>query len=57
MKGFTKLLALVLACLMTVSVFVACGGGDVLVITVLQAEGGKRMPAPDYFRGHPLDVE
>ncbi len=36
---------------------VACGGGDVLVITVLQAEGGKRMPAPDYFRGHPLDVE
>ena len=33
----------------------ACGGGEVLEITVLQAEGGKRMPAPDYFRGHPLD--
>ena len=34
---------------------IACGSGDVLVITVLQAEGGKRMPAPDYFRGHPLE--
>ena len=33
----------------------ACGNGDVLEITVLQAEGGKRMAAPDYFRGHPLD--
>ena len=33
---------------------VACGGGNVLVITILQAEGGKRMAAPDYFRGHPL---
>ena len=35
---------------------VACGGGKVLVITTLQAEGGKRMAAPDYFRGHPLDL-
>ena len=33
----------------------ACGEGEVLEITVLQAEGGKRMAAPDYFRGHPLD--
>lgn len=33
----------------------ACGGGAVLEITMLQAEGGKRMAAPDYFRGHPLD--
>jgi len=32
----------------------ACGEG-VLEIRVLQAEGGKRMPAPDYFRGHPLE--
>lgn len=32
---------------------VACGDG-VLVITRLQAEGGKRMAAVDYFRGHPL---
>lgn len=31
-----------------------CGDGKVLEITVLQAEGGKRMAAPDYFRGHPL---
>ena len=25
-------------------------------ITSLQAEGGKRMAAPDYFRGHPLEA-
>lgn len=35
---------------------IACGGGDVLVITQLQAEGGKRMAAPDYFRGHPIEL-
>ena len=35
---------------------VAAGDGKVLVITVLQAEGGKRMAAPDYFRGHPLTL-
>ena len=33
---------------------VACGEGAVEV-TSLQAEGGKRMAAPDYFRGHPLE--
>lgn len=32
---------------------IACGQGAVEV-TSLQAEGGKRMAAPDYFRGHPL---
>ena len=32
----------------------ACGEGAV-EIRVLQAEGGKRMAAPDYFRGHPLE--
>ena len=32
---------------------IACGDG-VLVITRLQAEGGKRMAAADYFRGHPI---
>ena len=35
---------------------IACGGGDVLVITCLQAEGGKKMAAPDYFRGHPIEL-
>jgi len=25
-------------------------------ILQLQAEGGKRMAAPDYFRGHPLEL-
>jgi methionyl-tRNA formyltransferase len=34
---------------------VACGEGAI-EIRMLQAEGGKRMSAPDYFRGHPLEV-
>ncbi len=34
----------------------ACGGGTVIEIRSLQAEGGKRMAAPDYFRGHPLEL-
>ncbi len=33
---------------------IACGEGAV-EIRSLQAEGGKRMNAPDYFRGHPLN--
>lgn len=33
---------------------IACGGGAVLRILSLQAEGGKRMAAADYFRGHPI---
>ena len=33
----------------------ACGEG-ILEILSLQAEGGKRMAAPDYFRGHPLEL-
>ena len=34
---------------------VACSEGAV-EIRSLQAEGGKRMAAPDYFRGHPLEI-
>ena len=34
----------------------ACGDGSVIEIRSLQAEGGKRMAAPDYFRGHPLEI-
>ena len=34
---------------------IACGEGAVEV-TSIQAEGGKRMAAPDYFRGHPLEI-
>lgn len=34
---------------------VACGEG-VVEILQLQAQGGKRMAAPDYFRGHPLEI-
>lgn len=33
---------------------IACGGGTVLHIDELQADGGKRMKAADYLRGHPL---
>ncbi len=33
---------------------IACGQGAVEILS-LQAEGGKRMAAPDYFRGHPLE--
>lgn len=34
---------------------IACGEGAVEILS-LQAEGGKRMAAPDYFRGHPLET-
>ena len=34
---------------------IACGVGAVEIRSI-QAEGGKRMNAPDYFRGHPLEV-
>lgn len=34
----------------------AVGGGERVVITLLQADGGKKMPAPDYFRGHPINL-
>lgn len=36
---------------------IACGEGKFVVITRLQAEGGKQMQAPDYFRGHPIEIE
>lgn len=35
---------------------IACGQGAI-EIRSLQAQGGKRMNAPDYFRGHPLKAE
>jgi len=35
---------------------IACGDGKVAQITQLQAEGGKRMAAADYFRGHPIEI-
>jgi len=34
---------------------IACGE-NIIEIRQLQAEGGKRMAAPDYFRGHPLEL-
>ena len=33
---------------------IACGDGKSLIITQLQADGGKRMAAADYLRGHPI---
>lgn len=36
---------------------VACGQGGVALVRELQAEGGKRMAAPDYFRGHPITID
>ncbi len=36
---------------------VGCGDGNALLVTELQAEGGKRMAAADYLRGHPLKSE
>lgn len=35
---------------------VACGDGCVLRIKQLQAQGGKRMAAADYLRGHPITL-
>ena len=35
---------------------VACGNATILEIRQLQAQGGKRMAAPDYFRGHPITI-
>ena len=35
---------------------VACGNGESLFITELQAEGGKRMAAAAYLLGHPIEV-
>lgn len=35
---------------------IACGDGKIGMITQLQAEGGKRMAAADYFRGHPIEI-
>lgn len=36
---------------------IACGDGRLLHILELQAEGGKRMAAADYLRGHPVQVD
>ena len=36
---------------------VACGDGLLLRIKQLQAQGGKRMAAADYLRGHPITIE
>ena len=35
---------------------VSCGENTSLELLEIQAEGSKRMPAPDYFRGHPVKL-
>ena len=35
----------------------ACGGGSVLLVEEVQAQGGKRMRCADYLRGHPIIIE
>ena len=35
---------------------IACGDGQSLWITELQAEGGKRMSAAAYLLGHPMNI-
>ena len=36
---------------------VACGGGHVMLVEEIQAQGGKRMRCADYLRGHPISIE
>ncbi len=35
---------------------IACGGGHVLLVEEVQAQGGKRMRCADYLRGHPISI-
>ncbi|MCD7844424.1 MAG: methionyl-tRNA formyltransferase, partial [Oscillospiraceae bacterium] len=35
---------------------VVCGGGETVLVTELQAAGGKRMTAGAYLLGHPMEV-
>lgn len=35
----------------------ACGGGTVLLVEEIQAQGGKRMRCADYLRGHPIQID
>ena len=34
----------------------ACGGGQVMLVEEIQAQGGKRMRCADYLRGHPIAI-
>ena len=36
---------------------IACGGGHVMLVEEIQAQGGKRMRCADYLRGHPINIE
>ncbi len=35
----------------------ACGGGQVMLVEEIQAQGGKRMRCADYLRGHPITID
>lgn len=36
---------------------IACGEGTVLRVTLVQAQGGRKMSVDDYLRGHPIEVK
>ena len=36
------------------AIYVSCGDGMVLSLLCVQSEGGKRMTAADFLRGHPI---
>jgi len=36
---------------------VVCGGGRTVLVTELQAAGGKRMAAGAYLLGHPMEAD
>ena len=36
---------------------IACGGGHVMLVEEIQAQGGKRMRCADYLRGHPITMD
>jgi len=42
------------AALTSEGLVVACGDGNAVIVGQLQAQGGRRMAAADYFRGHAL---
>jgi hypothetical protein len=51
---FYRIFAFVNAFSPVPDITVACGGGEVIALNEIQAEGGRRMPAADYLRGNPI---
>lgn len=45
-----------ITCVQKDGIGIACGEGTSLIVRELQAEGGRRMAAGDYLRGHPIHI-